>query len=100
MPMLCLAHASSAYHEAVVKSKAVPGFKAVPTDNLDQNAFTRTVTQGGETHIGVGALHGVLIVGATVAGYDPTLENTAMLTCLTREEERAAKAALHGNRRK
>jgi hypothetical protein len=52
-----------------------------------------------ETHIGVGALHGVLIVGATLAGYDPTPENTAKLICLTREEERAAKAALHGNRR-
>ena len=38
--------ASSAYQEAVVKSKAVPGFKAVPADNLGQNAFTGTVTQG------------------------------------------------------
>ncbi len=92
--------ASSAYHEAVVKSKALPGFKAIPADNLGQNAFIGTVTQGGETHIGVGALHGVLIVGATLAGYDPTPENTAKLVSLAREEERAAKAALHGNRRK
>jgi hypothetical protein len=92
--------ASSAYHEAVVKSKAVPGFKAVPADNLGQNAFTGTVTQGEETHIGVGALHGVLIVGVTLAGYDPTPENTAKLISLTWEEERAAKAALHGNQRK
>ena len=92
--------ALSAYQEAVAKSKTVPGFKAVPADNLGQNAFTGTVTQGGETHIGVGALHGVLIVGATLAGYDPTPENTAKLISLTREEERAAKAALHGNQRK
>src|SRR5262249_8696283 len=47
--------ALSAYQEAVAKSKTVPGFKAVPADNLGQNAFTGTVTQGGETHIGLGA---------------------------------------------
>ena len=87
--------ASSAYQEAVVKSKTVPGFMPVPAENLDGNAFVGTVTQGGETHIGPGALNGVLIVGATLAGYDPTPENTAKLICLIREEERAAKAALH-----
>jgi hypothetical protein len=86
--------ASSAYQEAVAKSKAVPGFKPVPAENLGQNAFVGTVTQGGETHIGLGALHGMLIVGVTLAGYDPTPENTAKLISLTREEERAAKAAM------
>ena len=40
---------SLAYHEAVVKSKAVPGFEVIPADNLGQNAFVGTVTQGGET---------------------------------------------------
>ena len=54
--------ASSAYQEAVAKSKTVPA------ENLRQNAFVGTMTQGGETHIGVGALHSVLIVGATLAG--------------------------------
>jgi hypothetical protein len=92
--------ASSAYQEAVAKSKTVPGFKAVPTENLGQNAFVGTVTQGGETHIGLGALHGTLIVGTTLAGYDPTPENTAKLISLTREEERAAKAAMNRNRHK
>ena len=86
--------ASSAYQEAVAKSKTVPGFKPVPAENLGQNAFVGTVTQGGETHIGLGALHGTLIVGATLAGYDPTPENIAKLISLTREEERAAKAAI------
>jgi len=92
--------ASSAYQEAVAKSKTVPGFKPVPAENLGQDAFVGTVTQGGETHIGLGALHGVLIVGATLAGYDPTPENTAGLISLTREEERAAKAAMDRNRQK
>jgi hypothetical protein len=86
--------ASSAYHEAVAKSKSVPGFKSVPSENLGQNAFVGTVTQGEETHIGLGALHGTMIVGATLAGYDLTPENTARLFSLTHEEERVAKVAI------
>ena len=97
---LTASDASSAYQEAVAKSKTVPGFKPVPAENLGQNAFVGTVTQGGETHIGLGELHGVLIVGATLAGYDPTPENTARLISLTREEERAAKAVMDRNRQK
>jgi hypothetical protein len=92
--------ASSAYQEAVAKSKIVPGFKPVPAGTLGQNAFIGTVTQEGETHIGLGALHGTLIVGATLAGYDLTPENTARLISLTREEERVAKAAMDRNRQK
>ena len=92
--------ALSAYQEAVAKSKIVPGFKPVPAENLGQDAFIGTVTQDGETHIGLGALHGTLIVGATLAGYDPTPENTANLISLTREEERGAKAAIDRNRQK
>jgi hypothetical protein len=92
--------ALSAYQEAVAKSKSVPGFKPVTAENLGQHAFVGTVTQGGETHIGLGALQGTLIVGATVAGYDPTLENTANLISLSREEERAAKAAIDRSRQK
>jgi len=92
--------ASSAYQEAVAKSKTVPGFKPVPAENLGQDAFVGTVTQGGETHIGLGALHDTLIVGATLAGYDLTPENTAKLISLTHEEERTAKAAMDLNRQK
>jgi hypothetical protein len=92
--------ASSAYQEAVAKSKAVPGFKPVPAENLGQNAFVGTVTQGGETHIGLGALHDTLIMAATLAGYDLTPENTAKLISLTHEEERVAKVAMDRNRQK
>ena len=92
--------ASSAYQEAVAKSKTVPGFKSVPSESLGRDAFVGTVTQGGETHIGLGALRGTLIIGATLAGYDVTPENTARLISLTREEERAAKAAIDRNRQK
>ena len=45
-------------------------------------SFLGSVTQQGETHIGLGALHGTLIL------------NITKLISLTREEESAAKAAL------
>jgi hypothetical protein len=86
--------ASSAYGEAVQKSKIVPGFKPVSAPDLGQNAFIGTVTQGDETHIGLGTLQGTLIVGATLVGYDPTPDNIAKLVSVTREEEAVAKAAL------
>jgi hypothetical protein len=87
-------NAASAYQEAVQKSKTVPGLKPVSASNLGQNAFIGTVTQGKETHIGLGALHGTLIVGATLAGYDPTKGNMTKLVSLIRSEEAAAKEAL------
>ena len=86
--------ASSAYQEAVQKSKIVPGFKPVSGPDLGQNAFIGTVTQGDETHIGLGALQGTLIVGVTLVGYDSAPDNVAKLVSVTREEEAAAKAAL------
>jgi hypothetical protein len=85
--------ASSAYQEAVQKSKTVPGFKPVVVPDLGANAFVGTVTQGEEAHIGLGALHGALIVGATLVRYDSTPDNVAKLVLLTREEEGKAKAA-------
>jgi hypothetical protein len=92
--------ASLAYEEAVQKSKSVPGFKPIPAENLGPNAFIGSVTQGEETHIGLGALHGTLVVGATLAGYDPTPDKIANLISLTREEESAAKAAPDANPQK
>jgi hypothetical protein len=86
--------ASSAYQEAVRKSRIVPGFKPVAAPNLGQNAFIGTVTQGTETHIGLGALKSTPVVGATLVGYEPAPETTAKLVSLTAEEEAVAKAAL------
>jgi hypothetical protein len=50
-----------------------------------------TVTRGEETHIGFGALHGNLILGITVVGYNPTPGTIIKLRSLAREEEAAAK---------
>lgn len=88
----------SAYQEAVQRSKVVPGFKPISAPNLRQNAFIGSVTQGKETHIGLGALNDTLIVGATLVGYDPTPRNTAKLISLSREEEGVAKTVLDRNK--
>jgi D-alanyl-D-alanine carboxypeptidase len=82
-----LSDASSAYQEAIQKSKTVPGFQPISKPDPGRHAFIGTVTQGAETHIGVGALAGTLIVGITSAGYDPTPGNTAKLIALTHNEE-------------
>ena len=87
--------ASSAYEEAVQKSKIVPGFKPIFAPKLGHGAFLGTATQGKETHIGVGAVDGTLFVAATVVGYDPTTDITAKLISLTREQQGAAKKVLN-----
>jgi hypothetical protein len=86
--------ASSAYQQAVQKSQSVPGFKPVPVSNLGQQAFAGTVTMGAETHVGLGALDGQLIVGVTLAGYDATTDNTAKLVAVARMADAAAKLAV------
>jgi len=83
--------ASSAYEEAVQRSKAVPGFTPISAPNLGQNAFMATVTRGEETHVGFGALQGEVIVAITLAGYNPTPGTIVKLSSLAREEEAAAK---------
>ena len=84
--------ASAAYEDAVQKSRIVPGFKSIDAPNLGPQAFIGTVTQGTETHIGLGALRGPLIVGVTLVGYEPGADTTAKLISLAREEEKAADA--------
>ena len=90
--------ASSAYQEAVQESKTVPGFKPIPAEILGPNAFIGTVTQGGETHIGLGALDGTVSVGATLAGFDATPDIIDKLISMTREEEGVAKTAVAAKR--
>ena len=84
--------ASAAYEEAVQKSRSVPGFRPIDASNLGPQAFIGTVTQGLETHIGLGALRGTLIAGVTLAGYEASADTTAKLVSLAREEEEAAGA--------
>jgi hypothetical protein len=86
--------ASSAYDEAVQKSRIVPGFKSLPAPNVGPHAFIGTVTQDEETHIGAGAFDGKLIVGATLAGYQATPVNIDNLIKLTRTEQQTANTTL------
>jgi hypothetical protein len=88
--------ASSAYEQAVEKSK-IPGFKPVSVPNLGQKTFAGTVTSGGETHVGLGALVGKLIVGVTLAGYDATPDNVAKLVALAQKEDTAARVAMNAS---
>ena len=85
--------ASSAYEQAIEKSK-IPGFKPLSVSNVGQKAFAGTVTIGAETHVGLGALVGKLIVGVTLAGFDATPNNVAKLVALAHKEDATARAAL------
>jgi hypothetical protein len=78
--------ASSAYKQAVQKSRSVPGFKPVRVPRLGQQAFAGTTTMEGETHIGLGTLDHKLIVGATLAGYDATPDYVTKLVAVTRRQ--------------
>jgi len=90
--------ASSAYQQAVEKSQSVPGFKPVPVPTSGQQTFAGSVTQGAETHIGLGALDRRLIVGATLAGYDAAPDTVAKLVELARVQADAAEKALGRSR--
>ena len=78
--------AVSAYQEAVQRSKAVPEYKPITVPNFGQKSFGGKVTRGTETHVGVGALSGTLIIGATLAGYDATSANVAKLVNVARTQ--------------
>jgi hypothetical protein len=88
-----LADAESAFQQAREASEAVPGFEPISIPTVGQQAFAGTVSMGGETHVGLGALDGKLIVGVTLAGFDATSDNIANLVALARAEDAAANAA-------
>jgi len=86
--------ASSAYQQAVQKSQSVPGFKPIRVANPGQKTFAGAVTIDAETHVGLGVLDDKLIVGATLAGYDATPDNTTKLVALARMQAIVAKRAV------
>jgi hypothetical protein len=87
--------AASAYQTAVEGSKAAPGFKPAASPNLGQEAFAGTSQVGSETHFGLGARDGRLIMSATHAGDIPvTPENSNSLISLGGVELTTAKEIL------
>jgi hypothetical protein len=84
--------ASSAYRIAVATSRAVTGFKPLAVPDLGDKTFAGTVTQGSETHVGLGVLVGNLTVGATLAGFEASSANVGSLVSLARAEVAVAKA--------
>jgi hypothetical protein len=83
--------ASTAFKEAVRQSKEVKGFKPLPKPKVGQRGFAGTVTQGDETHVGVIALQGSLIMQSTIAGYETTDSNVSKIVRLTRKQVARAK---------
>lgn len=86
--------ASSAFQEAVQGSLEAPGGEGETVSDLGEKAFIGTSAQGGETHVGGGALYSELIVIVTLQGYDGTNQNKAKVTELIRMQAAAAKRAL------
>ncbi len=85
--------AASAYQTALQKSEAVPGFTPISIPPVGQQSFAGSVTQGTETHVGLGALDGKFVFGATLAGFDATPDNVANLVGLARAQDAAIDAA-------
>jgi hypothetical protein len=85
--------AASAYQSALQKSKQVPGFTPITIPSVGQQSFAGTVTQGKETHVGLGALDGKFVFGVTLAGFDATHDNVQNLVGLARAENAAIDAA-------
>ena len=85
--------ATSAYQTALQKSEEVPGFEPIPIPSVGQQSFAGSVTQDGETHVGLGAQDGNFVFGATLAGFDATPDNVANLVGLARAENAAIDAA-------
>lgn len=86
--------ASSTYQEAVQGSQEAPGGEGQTVSDVGEKAFIGSSAQGGETHVGGGALYGNLIVNVTLQGYDNTQENKVKDTELLRKQGDTAQQAL------
>jgi hypothetical protein len=91
--------ALSAFREAVAKSQAVAGFAPIIVPNLGRETFAGSVTQGDETHVGLGVLVGTLTVGATLAGFSASTANVSKLVSLARAEVATANRVLESSQR-
>jgi hypothetical protein len=85
--------ATSAYQTALEKSEEVPGFTPITIPAVGQQSFAGSVTQGMETHVGLGALDGKFVFGVPLAGFDATSDNVDNLVGLARAENAAINAA-------
>jgi len=85
--------AGSAYQTAQQKSEEVPGFQPITIPSVGQQSFAGSVTQGSETHVGLGALDGKFVFGATLAGFDASQGNVDSLVGLARAQSAAIDAA-------
>lgn len=87
------ADAASAYNTALSKSEQVSGFTPISIPLIGQQSFAGSVTQGMETHVGLGALDGIFVFGVTLAGFDATQGNVNNLVSLASAQKAAIDAA-------
>jgi hypothetical protein len=76
--------ALTAFQTAKQQSTIVPGFSPLPSPKVGQESFAGSVTQGGETHVGIGVLNGREIISTTTAGFPANTATVRNLTTLTR----------------
>jgi hypothetical protein len=86
-------YAASAYQTALEKSESVEGFTPISIPPVGQQSFAGSVTQGLETHVGLGAVDGRFVFGATLAGFAAIPDNVDNLVGLARAENAAIDAA-------
>lgn len=89
--------ALSAYQEADQKSQS-DETNSIAISNVGQQVFAYTITKAGGTRIAITSVDGLLVVGATLTGYEATTDNIAMLGDLTRKE--VVQASTHINTRR
>jgi hypothetical protein len=83
--------ATAAFEEAFRLSQEVPGVTTEAVDDLGEAALIGIVTQGEETHVGGGALFGVLIVNATMQAFEGTDANKEIVAeLILKQAEHAA----------
>ncbi len=91
--------AQSAYQEANQKSQTAES-NPIAISNIGQQVFAYTMSQGTDTRAIIISLDGILIVRATLSGYDATTDNIAKLADLTRKEVDQAHAHVSARRRR
>ncbi len=85
--------ASSAFDEAARKSKKVRGFSPLRPPRVGQRSAAGKVTQGDETHVGIGVLQGDMTIQATIAGFAATHMNISKIIALAGANSRRQNAS-------
>lgn len=87
------AAAAAIWYQAAVQKSMIPGFTPITIPTIGQQSFAGTVSQNGETHVGLGAQDGIFVFGVTLAGFEATQDNINNLVSLAQAEKSAINVA-------